>query len=37
VIATTSGHHVPLEEPQAVIAAIREVVSAARSGRKLAR
>jgi pimeloyl-ACP methyl ester carboxylesterase len=37
VIATTSGHHVPLEEPQAVIAAIREVVSAARSGQKLAR
>jgi hypothetical protein len=35
VIATHSGHHVPLEEPQVVIDAIRDVVDAARSGAKL--
>ena len=35
VIATKSGHHVPLEEPQAVIGAIRDVVNAARSGQTL--
>jgi pimeloyl-ACP methyl ester carboxylesterase len=35
IIATHSGHHVPLEEPQAVIDAIREVVEAARRGAKL--
>ena len=35
VIAPQSGHHVPLEEPQVVIDAIREVVDAARGGAKL--
>jgi len=35
IIATHSGHHVPLEEPQAVIDAIRQVVDSARRGEKL--
>ena len=35
VIATQSGHHVPLEEPQAVIDAIRDLVDAVRTGEKL--
>lgn len=35
VIAAQSGHHVPLEEPQSVVDAIREVVEAVRSGEKL--
>ena len=37
VIATKSGHHVPLEEPQAVIDAIRDVANAARTGQMLGR
>ena len=30
IIATKSGHHVPLDEPELVVAAIRDLVAAAR-------
>jgi len=30
VIAKRSGHHIPLDEPDLVIAAIRDVIAAAR-------
>ena len=32
VIATNSGHWIPLEEPDTIVSAVREVVRAARSG-----
>ena len=35
IIATTSGHHIQLDDPELVIDAIREVVEAVRRRAKL--
>jgi len=35
VVASRSGHYIPLDQPEAVISAVRQVVEAVRSGRRL--